>query len=389
MNIGVPSRAAIRATARGDEDSPSRGHRRSRPSRSPSQRRPASRLDFSRTTSPATSSRLQQRVCRVGVRSTRCTSVPAPAPRGAVGDGRGARADGDERGRSPSWRGPAADPFVLGARSGRPARASRRGPPRCGGRARSVADGAQRLERGAHRVGVGVVGVVDDDHPVGSLGDLHPPAARRPRPPTEPATTCVERPGRTRGPRQRRRAALPTWWAPLSRSGTSAPTRRGHTRVNAALPRSSRRDVDGADVRLGRRPDVPHPGRRGPGAHRRDVGVVGVEDRQALGRNASTSSPLAWAMFSREPNSPTWATADVEDDRDVRAARSASGRRCGRSPGRPSRRRGSGSSDVTRHTVSGTPISPLSELTGATVGRRPSTAPSEEVLGRSSCRTTR
>ena len=36
-------------------------------------------------------------------------------------------------------------------------------------------------EGGAHRVGVGVVGVVDEGDAVGALDDLHPPAADRAR----------------------------------------------------------------------------------------------------------------------------------------------------------------------------------------------------------------
>ena len=39
----------------------------------------------------------------------------------------------------------------------------------------------QRLDRGAHRIGVGVVGVVDDEHPVGALAHFHPPPAARGR----------------------------------------------------------------------------------------------------------------------------------------------------------------------------------------------------------------
>ena len=37
----------------------------------------------------------------------------------------------------------------------------------------------QRRQRGPHRVGVGVVGVVDDGDPVGALDHLHPPPAAR------------------------------------------------------------------------------------------------------------------------------------------------------------------------------------------------------------------
>ena len=67
------------------------------------------------------------------------------------------------------------------------------------------ADRGQRLQRGPHRLRIGVVGVVDDDHAVGALGQLHPPA--------RPRTGCRQglrdggqRIARTRARRPRRRA---------------------------------------------------------------------------------------------------------------------------------------------------------------------------------------
>ena len=38
------------------------------------------------------------------------------------------------------------------------------------------------------------------------------------------------------------------------------------------------------------------------------LGSSALRTASPSGRNASTSSPLAWATASREPNSPTWAT---------------------------------------------------------------------------------
>lgn len=45
----------------------------------------------------------------------------------------------------------------------------------------AVGDPGQRLQTGAHRVGVGVVGVVDDRHAIGAGGHLHAVPRRRAR----------------------------------------------------------------------------------------------------------------------------------------------------------------------------------------------------------------
>ena len=42
-----------------------------------------------------------------------------------------------------------------------------------------ISHGHEGLQGSAHRLGVGVVGVVDDGDAVGALGDLHAPLARR------------------------------------------------------------------------------------------------------------------------------------------------------------------------------------------------------------------
>ena len=131
-----------------------------------------------------------------------------------------------------------------GRRAGRPARARSRDvspsssiSPRTAQvrrRARRVADRAQRLERGVHRVGVGVVGVVDD-------GD----AVRRARGP--PSASGVGRAAdsalgdgvEVHAALERRgdgREGVADLVRAEAAAATSAPTRRACTRVNAARP---------------------------------------------------------------------------------------------------------------------------------------------------------
>ena len=185
----------------------------------------------------------------------------------------------------------------------RRARASRRAPPRCGAR-RSAAIARERLERRAHRVGVGVVGVVDDGDAVGALGDLHPPAAGRAGRPSAAATASTVRPSSSATAATAR--ALPTWCSPCRPSRTGGLAPRGVTRVNDGRPASSSR-TSVARTSASRLAHEHDPG-VGAAAMARHQRVVGVEDRDAgpAGR-AATSSDLASPIASREPNSPTWA----------------------------------------------------------------------------------
>ena len=73
-------------------------------------------------------------------------------------------------------------------------------------------------------------------------------------------------------------------------------------------------------------------------------------------------------MAAWPPNSPDVGVADVEHHADPRRRDRRTGTRCGRCPGRPSRRPGTGSARSIRLTVSGTPSSLFRLPTGATVG---------------------
>ena len=110
------------------------------------------------------------------------------------------------------------------------------------------------LERGPHRLGVGVVGVVDDGHAVGAVGDLHPPAAARRRRPTAAAATASS--GRPSASAAAAAAsALATWCSPSrpQRHRALVPRRRpGEPRRGRVVER----DVLGPHVGVGRRPKV-------------------------------------------------------------------------------------------------------------------------------------
>ena len=144
----------------------------------------------------------------------------------------------------------------------------------------AAADRGERLQRGAHRLRVGVVGVVDHDGAVGALGQLHPPPAHRRRaaragsPPRRAA-------GRTPGRRPRRRARC----RPGARRRGAArrsPSRPAVTSRNRGRPRSSDVTLGGADVR-GRRLAERDDPRGGAARHREHERVVGVEHRDPVG----------------------------------------------------------------------------------------------------------
>ena len=229
MNSGVPNSDDEQRRRRRDEDAlhggASLGPGASRsPSTTAARRRgwtpsPARRR-------PARSSRAQQRRRRASASGHVHRLPRRPDPR--------ARAPSASRPRRPAPTddelvdaepdGEPADRVVLGVATRRRARASRRAPPRSG--APPAHAPRARVERGAHRLGVGVVGVVDDGHAVGALGDLHPPAAARPRRGQSAAATCVERHARARAATAAAASAFATWCSPCSRSVHLARARR-------------------------------------------------------------------------------------------------------------------------------------------------------------------
>ena len=171
------------------------------------------------------------------------------------------------------------------------------------------------LHRRAHAVGVGVVGVVDDDDAVRAGRDLHPPLRqrrgglqrvgdrvelqsepqRRPRlrpPRSSPgALRRTAGPGRPSGPARRGRSVVcPSPSSPTSLSRTSA--RVGHAERAAPVPKCGRP----SPRRVGRPRSAPRARRR------------------AAPRRAR---PWPGAMPSRLPNSPRWAKPDVEHEADL------------------------------------------------------------------------
>ena len=103
----------------------------------------------------------------------------------------------------------------------------------------------ERGERGAHRLGVGVVGVVDDGDAVGAAVDLHPPAAAGRRADSAAATSAGVMPAASAAPAAD--SALATWCSPTtcSATGCSSPAA---TRVKRAPAGVVEHDVGGADV---------------------------------------------------------------------------------------------------------------------------------------------
>ena len=136
-------------------------------SRSPSQRSPLSRLDLSRTTSPGAQPRGEQVVGRIGVGHPLRAGERVGERPGALADGHDV-VEAERRGIRPDGR-------VLGVAVGAELEHGAEDRPAL---PRHVHRG-DGVERRTHGVGVRVVGVVDDDHPVGAVGDLHAPAAHR------------------------------------------------------------------------------------------------------------------------------------------------------------------------------------------------------------------
>ena len=180
----------------------------------------------------------------------------------------------------------------------------------------AAADRGQRLERGAHRVGVGVVGVVEHRDAVGALGELHPGGRGGGRG-RQRGDHGVE--GYVEGQRHRGDGGGVGGVVLADQAERHAcaarrrpPGRRSAGRASSSRTSSKRTSASAAAA------EACHPGRRTRG-HRGDQRVVGVEHRDATpsaGGSASTISPLACAIASWEPNSPMCAlpTLSTRDD---------------------------------------------------------------------------
>ena len=181
MNSGVPNSAMTSDTTAAMRTAFTSAPPSAAASRSPSNRSPASRLDFTSTTSPGASSASSSASARsasgtsrtrvpvdAGCRAPR-RARPRPAPR-PPGRRRRARRRRGATTSAPTSACSASDSSPSSSISPSTAQVRRPSPIR-----------ASAVERGAHRVGVRVVGVVDDGDAVGPLDDLHPPAADRSR----------------------------------------------------------------------------------------------------------------------------------------------------------------------------------------------------------------
>ena len=261
----------------------------------------APRDALTRTTSPAAT--FSRSHASASSRPAVATATPVqPAPRAAPSAmAAGRRADRDQHvdaERRPRRRPPRRCSRRASARR---ARASRRARRRCAGRCAPPIAG-QRLERGAHRVGVGVVGVVDDDQAVGALvrapsasGDGRPRRGqrrRRPRPSGSPTASAMARPR----PRRWRPGGRPSW---PSRTGAPA-RRRTPARRRAGRGRRARR---ARQVTSPRAAEGERRARRCAVAIAATSVVVGVEHRDAVG--GQRLDDLALGLRDRLPASRT------------------------------------------------------------------------------------
>ena len=240
---------------------------------------------------------------------------PGPDPPGAGQQRRGFLADRDQGGQRGSRHCAANSPMSSWlAREVSPSSAMW---PRTAKARPSRRQVAQGVQRGPDRLGVRVVGVVDDRHAVWPRGG--PPSAtgcappRRTARPRCPASSRPSSRGQGGGGQRVRHVV-----GAVQPEGDRRPSLRVSRSVKPGRPRSSSRTSaarNGA-AESGRGPatagdEGDDPG-RGAGGHGQDAGVVGVQDGHAVGGSASTSSPLARATWSRPPNSPACAWPDVQ-----------------------------------------------------------------------------
>ncbi len=171
---------------------------------------------------------------------------------------------------------------MLGISSRPRARPSRPARPSCAGVSARSCHHGQRLQAGLHRVGVGVVGVVDDGHAVGAGVHLHavprrrarggqrgwPPAARSPRIPgrPRPRTARCRPDGRRARPAAHRpvdicRVRRVKRGRARSSSSTSSPTRRRSRTARPGPP--ARRSCSAIAATIGSSAlRIDHPGGR-------------------------------------------------------------------------------------------------------------------------------
>ena len=176
------------------------------------------------------------------------------------------------------------------------------------------AHGGDGVEGSAHRVGVGVVGVVDDEHAVGPLGELHPPAAHGLGGRQAGGHLVERQPELERGRRDGERVADVVGTALAQGDGSAAGGRHQRVCRPAELVEGN---VLSAHVCLGREPDELHPARQ-PVTHGRHERVVGVEHGQPFHRHRAGQLGLGRGDVGTGAELPEVRRADVEHDGDLR-----------------------------------------------------------------------
>ena len=220
----------------------------------------------------------------------------------------------------------------------------------------------QRLQRGAHRLGVRVVGVVDHRDAVRAVDDLHPPPRRGPAADSAAATPLRGGPALQRDRRGGQGVADVV--RPTSRSATSAEpcgvTSRNRGRPAASV-RSSARTVASGD-----RPTVTTRARVRV-AMAATAGSSALSTATPSAGSASTSSPFASAIASGEPNSPRCARPTLSTTPIRGCATWHSAAMCPRPRAESSSTRWRVAASA-RSAVQGRPSSLLNDPGGATVG---------------------
>ena len=179
-------------------------------------------------------------------------------------------------------------------------------------------DRDQGVQRRAHRLGIRVVGVVDDDDAVGPLGELHPPPRRRDGR-LDGGGRLLHRHADGQGDRGRREGVADV---------VGADQAQPHRHVRPAGVQRERGPAEVVEAHVGG-PDVGPLGRaerhdagRGARGHRGHERVVGVEHGDAVGRQRLDQFALGLRDRLARAELAEVRGADVEHDADAAAARS-------------------------------------------------------------------
>ena len=192
----------------------------------------------------------------------------------------------------------------------------------------------ERLERGGHRRGTGVVGIVEQERARGGVDELQTAGVGLHR--REAGDDGVERHAvRQRHRRRERGVDHLVRAAHREADATGAPGRVEHER---RPQRGVERDRSDADLRVGGGLDRDaHDARVGAGRQLRGRGVTGVEHGQPVGRQRLDERALLTRDAGGTTEQPRVREPDVGDHTDRRARDRGTARRCRRVGGRPFR----------------------------------------------------